>query len=186
MKRTVLILLTILTFSCKENKQEKPKNNKEKIETQKKQVLKKEKDNVFKLQFDIKLLENDKFRVFYAENSLDEKFNGEQMIVTSIKGSPEFQTVSIKLPANILPYKLRVDVGENGIKNETVIEFKSIKLELNGNNIIINNDIMNNFFKPNSYLEKTEKGFKRKVVKGKYDPFLVSTALLNKKIEIEL
>lgn len=185
MKRTILILIVILNFSCKENKKENPKNEGEK-EVLKVVTKKAEKDNIFKLQFEMKLLENDKIRVFYTGNSLEEKFSGEQMVVTSIKGSPEFQTVSINLPVNILPYKLRVDVGENGIKNESPIEFKSIKLELNENSIIINNDIINNFFRPNLYLEKTDNGFQRKIMEGKYDPFFVSTPLLNKKIEIEL
>lgn len=181
MKKIALILLIALSFSCK--KEEKKVNADIIIDTPKEEVLK---DNVFKLHFTVRVSENDKFRVFYTSDSPEEKINGKKMVVTAIKGNPDYQTVSINLPVNVLPYKLRVDIGENSIKNESDIELKTIKLELNGNIIEMNNQTINDYFRPNIYSKKIELGFSRKIVDGKYDPFIVSTPKLNSKIEMEL
>ena len=61
-----------------------------------------------------------------------------------------------------------------------------VTLELNGKSIEIDNQNINKFFRPNSFSEKTLTGYSRKVIEGKYDPFLVSTAELNNKIEMEV
>ncbi len=53
------------------------------------------------------------------------------------------------------------------------------------NEINIDKSLIDIFFQPNRYLQKTSNGYFRIVVNGKYDPFLESSPLLNKKIEIE-
>ena len=61
------------------------------------------------------------------------------------------------------------------------------KLVLNENVINIDSKTLEVFFQPNIYLERVSNGiYLRKAMNGKYDPFLISKPILDKKIEIEL
>ena len=180
MKKTVLILIVIICFSCKDESKNKESQI---VETPKEVVVK---DNIFILKLDIKANEDDKFELYYVANSPEEGFSRENRTATYIKGNKEYQTVEFKLPKDVFPYKLRIDLGDNGNKYETNIEIKSIKLQLNDNTIEIDQTTMDSFFQPNVYLQKTDNGYSRKVVDGKYDPFLLAKPVLIKKMEIEL
>ena len=75
------------------------------------------------------------------------------------------------------------DFGENKI--ETPVKINSIELKYNSDSIVIDALVLEHFFHPNIYLEKGDSGYLRKTLNGRYDPFLVSTPLLEKKIELE-
>jgi len=161
---TLLFVFFFCTISCKENKQG---NN----------------DDIFKVLVNIKVKEKDEFHLFYIENSIEEGYKEEKKVTYPIVGMSDFQTIEFILPPGVLPKNFRIDVGAN--RNETLIEIEEVRLILNQNEIIINNRVFNRFFKPNVYIERTQNGFMRRIVKGRYDPFFMSTALLNKKIQLD-
>ena len=133
---------------------------------------------------DVKVEHDDKFQLFYINDSLEGGYSINKRLVNSFKGSNDFQPINFKLPSGVLPYKFRIDVGEKGI--ETLISIRNITLKLNNNVIQINDSAIERFFKPNIYLDKSGNDFIRKKVEGRCDPFFVSTPLLIKKMELEL
>lgn len=179
MKKIILACLIVLSFACK-NEEKKA------IETEK--PVKKEvvKDNIFRVFINIRVSEDDKFELYYVGDTPDGNFNVNERVAKYIKGSDDFQVVELSLPENIFPYKFRIDLGDNINKYETDIEIKSIIIQLNKEKIEIENELLSSFFQNNVYLEKTPLGYKRKSVDNRYDPFLISTPLLIKKIELEL
>lgn len=187
MKNPILIFLVILIFSCKNDKKHDVEDQKEIQQTEKQEVENVLiEDNVFILTMFVKVFEDDKFELYYVDDSIDGNFNSKNRLAVYVVGSNEFQTIQFKLPENSLPYKFRIDLGDNGNKYETNIEIKSITLQLNGNTIELDHTTMDSFFQPNVYLQKTDTGYSRKVVDGKYDPFLLAKPVLIKKMELEL
>lgn len=180
MKKAVLIFMAILSFSCKDKV-----NNKETttIEAPKEEVIK---DDVIKIILEVKIQEDDKIELFYVDDSPEGSFSGDKRLASYIKGSEDFQLIEFKLPKDVIPYNFRIDLGDNGNKHETDVEVKSIKLQLNENTIEIDNTILDSFFQPNEFLQKTDFGYSRHVVDGKYDPFVLSKPVLIKKMELEL
>lgn len=131
----------------------------------------------------IKSNENDKIQLFYLEKN-QEKYDKDRLVVKGIKGMDDFQKVVFDIPKNILLKAFRIDLGERGY--ETVIDLKTIKLIYGDKIITIDQDTFKYYFKPNIYIEKGESNdFKRKKIKNKYDPFIESTAFLEKKMYLE-
>jgi hypothetical protein len=161
----LLFVFFFYTISCKEDKQGYNK------------------DDIFKVLVNLRVKEKDEFHLFYIQNANDGRYKEEKKVTYPIVGTSDFQTIEFVLPQGVLPKKFRIDVGEN--KNNTIIEIREVKLIFNQNEIIINDRVFNRFFKPNVYLERAQKGFMRRAIKGRYDPFFMSTALLNKKIQID-
>ncbi len=143
---------------------------------------KKKEENVFRVFIDIKVLEDDNFQVFYIDD-LESGYSEKNRKTIQVKGISEFQTIVFELPNNVLPKMFRIDLGEN--KKESPIEIKSVKLKHNDKVIEINDLVLDRFFKPNIYIEKVDKAFLRQSIESRYDPFLSSTPLLNKKMELE-
>lgn len=139
---------------------------------------------IFRVIINVKVLEDDKFQLFYVDDSSEGKYNINKRTVTYVNGKNEFQSVEFKLPANVLPRKFRIDVGENNY--ETAIDIKEIEIKFNNNLIKINDKVLERFFQPNQYLKKLKNNYMRIKIDGRYDPFIDSTPLLIKKIELEL
>ncbi|MFI0429724.1 hypothetical protein [Mariniflexile sp. HMF6888] len=175
MKKIICLFLILFAVSCKNDKQNNNYTPRKKAEI---------KDNLFKVSMNIKVDENDKFQLFYIDDSPEGSFSQEKRLTININGSDSLQDVQFTLPEKVFPYKFRVDLGENNV--ETIVEINEIKLQYNNESILIDKLVMERFFQPNIYLEKTDKGYLRKTIKGRCDPFLLSTPLLNKKIELDL
>ncbi len=178
MKKIILVCLVVFSFACK--------NEEKSIKIKSELPVKKEvvNDDIFKVFIDIKVNEDDKFQLFYVDDSPEGDFSVDKRLALLIKGDNNFQVIEFTLPANVFPYKFRVDLGENNL--ETSIEIRSIKLQYNNDVIEIGNLTLERFFQPNIYLEKTVNGYLRKTIDGRNDPFLLSTPLLIKKMELEL
>lgn len=157
--------------SCNEKKNTTASNNEKAIQ------------NTLKVSMEIKVLEDDTFQLFYFEDSSQINYEDNKRIAKPIKGKDGFQLVEFILPQNIIPSKFRIDVGENGFLSP--VEIKNIQLNYNNNLIDIENTVFDRFFKTNIFLENSEKGFVRKQINGRYDPFFASKALLIKKMKIE-
>ena len=144
----------------------------------------KDKENIFKINLTIKVLQDDKFQLFFTTKPKEE-FNDHNRIFIYVNKAILFQEVLFKLPKGQIPKKIRIDLGENFNTSDIII--KEIKLTFNKKSIVVNKNAMSYFFKENIYLKYNPNFnvFKPQIVNGKYDPYILSTPLLNKKIEIE-
>lgn len=180
MKHVPLLILIVLFFSCQKEKKDTNQLKKDSP------TSKKIKDNIFKIILEVKVINDDKFEVYYVDDYEEGSFNPDKRLAKFIKASNELQTIQFNLPSGILPYKFRIDVGDNINRHETLVEIKSIRLELNSEFMLIDNQLIDIFFNPNIFLVKRDNGYLRRIVDDRYDPFLLSTPLLDKKIELEL
>ncbi len=178
MKKIILSLIILGFFACKSETSTK---NEGPIT-----VNKEVSEYIFKVSLEAKLMEDDKLELYYIPDFDDVNFNSQDRVAVYVKGSPNYQIIEFKLPEGIIPAKFRIDLGDNVNKFETQIAIKSVDIALDGNNISIDHTIMDNFFQPNSYLDRNNTGYLRKVVDGKYDPFILAKPILNKKITLEL
>ncbi|MFD2551529.1 hypothetical protein ACFSQP_06845 [Bizionia sediminis] len=181
MKKTILFLGLILCFSCKNET-----TNTKSQELQEPEPIAKVTDNIFTFSVELKTEEADILELYYVDDFPDAPFTREKRMAKSIEAGSDFQTIEFKLPKNSLPYKMRLDIGDNGNKFETPVFINSIKLTLNNNVIAIDDTLMDSFFQPNEYVTKIEGGYLRKTIENKYDPFITARPLLIKKIELEL
>lgn len=182
MKRTIFLLILLLSVSCNESKKQET-NEQNGIKETKSEVLK---DDILKVKLEFKATQDDKFELYYSENESSANFSPNDRLAQYVKASNEFQNVEFKLPKKVFPSNFRIDLGDNPIMNESPVEIKSITLEWNGHLIVIDNSLLSSFFQPNAYLQPNEMGYSRTVIDGKYDPFLLAKPVLIKKMEIEL
>lgn len=127
---------------------------------------------------------DDIFDMFYALDSLDEKFTESNKIRKVIKGTGEPELINFLVDRkNVL--KFRIDLGRNADQKSILID--RIEIRCDGKSIIIPGNILEHFFAGNKYLEFSENGntilFKRNG--GTKTPFITSSPLLNKKMKIE-
>lgn len=179
MKRAILIFSVLLIFSCKDEK----KSGSEPVGTPSQNMVK---DDILTITMKVRTKEDDKFEIYYVDDFPENSFSADKRLASYVKGSEDYQSLTFTLPKEIWPYHLRFDLGDNNNKYETPVEIKSISFKLNNNNFEIDSSIIENFFQPNAYLEPTANGYSRKVVDGKYDPFLLAKPILIKKIDLEL
>ena len=182
MKYYVLILLVSL-MSCKNN------SRKDSIKEGTKEIMKiKEEiltaDDILKVHLYLKVQKDDIFEVYYTSDSVEEKFSAKRKIRKKIRGVFQKQNIVFELPINVLPYKFRIDFGQN--KEQLPIEIDNIKLELNGEFIYIEQSLLESFFAFNQFIEYDSGRINIIEVNGKRDPFIISKALLIKKMQIEL
>lgn len=187
LKRITMLVFVIFAVACKtKNKSEtKEINNKEEV-TSSQSVNKEVESTFFQIEIVYQALSNDVFQVFYTSLDSTEPFSAKSMVKKNVSALADYSTVAFKLPKDVLPYKLRIDLGEN--KKQGEIKIKEIKLKYDDNEIAIQKELIPQFFVTNEFLKFDSKTgvFKTTVVKNRYDPFLVSTPLLNQKIELEL
>lgn len=138
------------------------------------------KKEFLKISISVKLIEDDSIKLYYI---LDEKgtYNERNSIEVAVKGSLDLQSVEFALKQ--IPYKFRIDLGDN--RNKSEVHFSAVNISFKNKNITINENAIDRFFKPNIYVSLTANGYLRKEVDNRYDPFIESTALLQKKLQIE-
>lgn len=179
MKRICMILMVLMAIISCDKKSSKTKN----------QASKKEKitkDNILRISIETVINEDDIIQLFYTDQSEFEDYSSDKRLALPVKGSSTVQTLVFNLPKDVLPYKFRIDLGDNSRMNQTQIDIISITIELNNNNIVVTNELLDSFFQPNIYLEGNETGYERKLLNDRFDPFITSKAILIKKMELEL
>lgn len=176
MRNLFLIACVFLLYSCENEKNKIIGNN------AKSEIVK---DNVFSVDLNIKILEDDRLQLFFINDETESGFNADKRMYIDIKGRDEFQVVSFKLPSGVLPYRFRVDLGEHKVESDILI--KSIVIKFNQGVMEIDSATFPRLFSSNVYLNTTDfKTFTRNIIDNKYDPYILSTPLLDKKIEIDL
>ncbi|MEB8328226.1 hypothetical protein OO009_02565 [Flavobacteriaceae bacterium KMM 6897] len=140
----------------------------------------------FMITLSIIVKKEDVIEIFYLDSKDDEiKFSEEKKIRKSVEGSNDVQTLSFKLPIEVLSNTFRVDLGNNMEQN--TVSFKNIIFKSQQRELTIEGNEMEWFFTVNKYLKYKGNGEYQIIeIDGRVDPFIVSKAVLNKKLEIEL
>lgn len=144
--KAALLFITLLSIiSCKENKTEDKLNN---------ESVAVEKDNsIFKVSFDLVIKKNDNMHIYYTQDgtiNFDEK-NSVWMPVT---GNENSQTVTFKLPEDVLPTAIRVDFGFGKNIEQSDVELKSFRMDYYGKVVEAKGVSIFDYFYPNK--ENTE------------------------------
>ncbi|MDW5288996.1 hypothetical protein [Formosa sp. PL04] len=160
MKRIILVL-ALMAFSCKD----KPVENKN--------IKSIEMDSYLTVVINAKVLENDKFEVYFSEDILNQ-YHVEDKIEKHVIGDTEFQDISFQLPERIYPIKLRIDIGSSEV--ESPIEIRKITLSTTAKSKSFEGPELNTFFKTNKFIEHEESNniYNRISIDGVYDPFMVT------------
>lgn len=140
----------------------------------------------FMITLSILVKKKDVIEIFYIDSKYDGiNFSEEKKIKKSVEGSNNVQTLSFKLPIESLSSTFRVDLGNN--KEQNFVSFKNITFKSQQGELTIEGNEMEWFFIPNKYLKYKGNGQYQIIeVGGRVDPFIVSKAVLSKKLEIEL
>ncbi len=130
----------------------------------------------------IKIPVQERIQLFYQDIA-QEAFTDKKRLYKDVNPSPNFQKVKFKISTGHIPHKLRLDLGEN--RNENDIEISQIVLvQLDTLKMTKNN--FERYFQGNKYVEICGSNFSRRVRNNEYDPYLTSTPLLTKTIQLKL
>jgi len=139
--------------------------------------------NRFKITLNYKIEQNDIIQVFYASKTAD-NYSEKKSIIKEAKKDSIYKQILFVLPKGVIPAKIRIDLGENQKVNK--ISIKEVKISRNNKQFVIDSTMIKYFFSPNKYLKYNTHNniFTTKIISEKTDPYLLSTPLLNKKLEI--
>lgn len=172
-----ILILSICLISCKKGINQ---NEKKAVETK---TAATDKD-IFKIHMNLTVQKDDIFEVYYTSESVEEKFSAKKKVRKKIKGALQSQSIVFELPVDVFPYNFRIDLGQN--KQQETLIIHNINIELNGEVTSIDQSLIKSFFVLNKFVEYNNGQFNLKEIKGRWDPYLTSKAVLIKKIEIEL
>lgn len=141
----------------------------------KKLILNKYQPKELMVAVEVLVTDNDIFQLFYRES--EAKFNEKNSQRLKIEASDKAQKLYFRIPDSINASFFRFDIG-NKFQTSPVI-IKEIALQYNGHIKPINDDNITDYFKPNKFIEVTDKGYVRKVIAQRSDPFLVSVDFSN-------
>ena len=162
-----LIGFSIILFSFITSCKNEVKENKNASE-----VVAEEESNTFNITVDIKIKKDDDLIIYYKDGTNDWIVE-EKAVWNTVKGSNDFQKVVFKLPEDVVPNDFRFDIGRNEFKGQEPIEIRNITLDYYKQSFVITQEMFNNFFKPNQYLQYDEatKQYSLNQVKDYYDPY---------------
>lgn len=140
-------------------------------------------NTTFDISINLEVSNDDKIQLFYIPKG-DSIYRDTYLFAQKIKASNNPVEVNFSLP--IIPEKFRIDLGEEKI--ESYVKINHITLKAFDKTINIEGNAVNRFFKPNIFLKETSQKniFLRQAINSTYDPFMESTPLLHKKIELEI
>lgn len=136
--------------------------------------------DIFKIILVAKVIEDDKFQVFYIDE-INKGYTEDKRIIANVNKSLDYQEITFEL--NSIPLAFRIDLGENG--HISILQVDKVILDNGNKKIELKSNVLHRFFEANIYTSKVGNGYHRNTVEGRYDPFISSTALLAKKIELE-
>lgn len=137
----------------------------------------------FLVDLDLVIKKDDTLQLFYTESG-ENTFVGSKRVRAAVKGNEAEQTISFKLPGDVLPTRLRIDFGENA--KQEPIEVKKFKMSYLDKDFEIKDTMFYQFFFPNNQIEWNRKNAILKVVKQgdeKYDPQFISREIMEMKLE---
>lgn len=122
---------------------------------------------------------------FFVMDSLNEPFTEKHKFRVAIKGKDSLQEIEFIIPESGRPLRFRIDLGRNN--SRTGMEIHKIEMEYRAKIIRVPGILIPYFFDANEYIEYGENGreLKFRTYKQRFNPYLASSALLNKKMKIE-
>lgn len=124
----------------------------------------------------------DFFDMFYTVDSLDEKFSESKKIRKIIRGTGRPELISFLVNReNVL--KFRIDLGRN--QDQGGITIHSIEIRSKSKALMIKGNLLKYFFNGNRYMRILDNGEIQFSSNRSKVPFMTSSALLNKKMQIE-
>lgn len=133
------------------------------------------------LTLEAKFLLNDKFQIYYTKEP-NVELNGDNLLNKYVYGSDQMQKVVFKFPKGIIPYKIRLDLGENvGQKN---ISVKNISINYKDNEINGDDGEFMKSWTTNASLVYDNNKFiyNIELINGLHDPLLITNVNLEKKL----
>lgn len=168
--KSLFLLTTLFLVSCGS---ETKKNNESEVSEAK--------NDQVELTVEFKSPVNDRFKVFYTIVP-NVEITGEHMMTKYTYGSDEMQKIVFTFPTGALPYKLRLDVGENQSVNNITI--KNVSLDYKDIHIDGDNGEFMNQWSPNESLKFDDQNFVYNLipVNGKKEPVFIANIELEKKL----
>lgn len=149
-KRLVIFILGFLiSCNCKNKSEEKQVEDKLLQSLVRKGVDNKDLKNTFLVILNVLANKNDNFQLFYTEDYML-SFNEDQSIIKLISGANDYQNIVFTLPSNVLPDRLRIDVGSN--RNQKVIKIKSLLFRYNDKEVFIPSELISKLLVPNEFV----------------------------------
>lgn len=105
-------LIVLVLASCKNDAKDEVKDEAQKL------------PETVSVIFNVKVQKDDTFHLLYTEDS-SLNFTGEKSIALLVKGSPQPQDIIFKMPVDVFPTNIRLDMGEN--KDQGEMDINSIK-----------------------------------------------------------
>lgn len=175
MKKIILLLLVVITFSCKSEKKEKETTP---------IVEEIEQKNAFTLSINAVVENDDSFILFYLEEG-QTKINLKNSITANVLGSLDPQELNFKIKEEVLPTKLFLRFGND--QKFQKINFLTTYLSFGENSFSIENEKFFQFFNPNKFIDYDRENFIAisNEVDGEYKPRFGSRAVLIDKIFYE-
>jgi hypothetical protein len=124
--------------------------------------------------------EDDRFKLYYIPQG-HIGYSERHKIEKVVSGSDQVQNIVFELSE--MPIKFRVDIGEN--RHETEILIRQITITKDDKQINIDPGLIDRYFKANIYIQNNAGAISRRLRGNRYDPFIESTALLEKKLYLE-
>ncbi|MDP5158428.1 MAG: hypothetical protein NWQ07_07625 [Flaviramulus sp.] len=149
-KRLVIFILGFL-ISCNSKNKSEEKQVEDKLlqSLVRKGVDNKDLKNTFLVILNVLANKNDNFQLFYTEDYML-SFNEDQSIIKLISGANDYQNIVFTLPSNVLPDRLRIDVGSN--RNQKVIKIKSLLFRYNDKEVFIPSELISKLLVPNEFV----------------------------------
>lgn len=165
--KIVLSALVILFMvSCKNDTKETTKDEEKLPET-------------FNVSFNLTVKKDDTFQLYYTEDGTL-NFGDALSVKSVVKGSESPQEILFKLPVDVLPTNIRLDLGEN--KDQENIVVNSMKLKYFDNVFEAKENLVKNYFylveAQEKYDEATSTILLVKPAGQQYDPFMWSNEAL--------
>ena len=133
----------------------------------------------FQLLLKLKTCAQDEFQLFYLDQKTD-TFSDNQRLRIPVSLSDSFQEILFQVPIDYYPPRFRIDLGEH--RQTCFLEVDTIEIKFRHKKIIIPPRAIQRYFDSNIYLELEDSIIRRFPVKGRYDPILYSSPLLEKEM----
>lgn len=192
MKKIVVFILVIFTLaSCKNDKKvdNSNKGNEQIIDLDQDNNSETEKvddSERFIITIDAIVTKDDKFNLMYLTEEIT-SWSPQGLLKREVYASDVAQKIKFKFPPGVFPTKFRVDLGTN--KNQGLIDFYKITFEYEGQELVVEEKMINKYFIPNKYasFSKDDKAdLNLFEVDGKYNPLIIATDYFMDRLDINL
>lgn len=124
----------------------------------------------FKVSLNLIAPKDDSLQVFFTEDQ-DGIYEEQNSVWAVVKGSDQEQVATFKLPSDVIPTHLRIDLGQN--KEQKEIAIKNFKMEYLGQKFEVKDTMFYQYFQPVNQIDWDRKTAVAKITSlpgEKHDP----------------